>query len=36
MRDATHAPRPDGLKRVVERIILALMFAIPLALIALA
>lgn len=36
MRDATHVTRPDGVKRIVERVILALMFAIPIALIALA
>lgn len=36
MRGATPAPRPDAVKKLIEKIILVFMFAIPIALIALA
>jgi hypothetical protein len=34
MRDAIHVTRPDGVKRIVERVIFALMLATPIAMIA--
>lgn len=36
VRDVTHTPRSDAARELVEKIIVAIMFAIPISLIALA